>query len=323
MENLLNILAGFEHSAIIKFLVERKNILTYNNSLSHAIPLINITDLTNACEGSLIWVASNNNNALEVIKSTKATYIICGENVDSTVAFEDKLIIRVKNPRLFFIQILSDFLELLPKVSEIHSTAVIDSESIIGKNVSIGANSVIGKCEIGDDTIIGANVTIYDRCIIKKRVKINSGTVIGADGFGYYKLDDGTLLKFPHIGSVLIEDDVEIGANTCIDRATLGLTHLKKGVKIDNLVHIAHNVIIGENSTIIALSMVGGSTRIGDNTWIAPSVALRDGLIIGADCMIGMGSIVTKNVPDGETWLGNPAKNLHEFLELQKKLKSI
>jgi UDP-3-O-[3-hydroxymyristoyl] glucosamine N-acyltransferase len=323
MENLLNILAGFEHSAIIKFLVERKNILTYNNSLSHAIPLINITDLTNACEGSLIWVASNNNNALEVIKSTKATYIICGENVDSTVAFEDKLIIRVKNPRLFFIQILSDFLKLLPKVSEIHSTAVIDSESIIGKNVSIGANSVIGKCEIGDDTIIGANVTIYDRCIIKKRVKINSGTVIGADGFGYHKLDDGTLLKFPHIGSVLIEDDVEIGANTCIDRATLGLTHLKKGVKIDNLVHIAHNVIIGENSTIIALSMVGGSTRIGDNTWIAPSVALRDGLIIGADCMIGMGSIVTKNVPDGETWLGNPAKNLHEFLELQKKLKSI
>lgn len=323
MENLLNILAGFEHSAIIKFLVERKNILTYNNSLSHAIPLINITDLTNACEGSLIWVASNNNNALEVIKSTKATYIICGENVDSTVAFEDKLIIRVKNPRLFFIQLLSDFLELLPKVSEIHSTAVIDSESIIGKNVSIGANSVIGKCEIGDDTIIGANVTIYDRCIIKKRVKINSGTVIGADGFGYHKLDDGTLLKFPHIGGVLIEDDVEIGANTCIDRATLGLTHLKKGVKIDNLVHIAHNVIIGENSTIIALSMVGGSTRIGDNTWIAPSVALRDGLIIGADCMIGMGSIVTKNVPDGETWLGNPAKNLHEFLELQKKLKSI
>lgn len=323
MENLLNILAGFEHSAIIKFLVERKDILTYNNSLSHAIPLINITDLTNACEGSLIWVASNNNNALEVIKSTKATYIICGENVDSTVAFEDKLIIRVKNPRLFFIQILNDFLELLPKVSEIHSTAVIDSESIIGKNVSIGANSVIGKCEIGDDTIIGANVTIYDRCIIKKRVKINSGTVIGADGFGYHKLDDGTLLKFPHIGSVLIEDDVEIGANTCIDRATLGLTHLKKGVKIDNLVHIAHNVIIGENSTIIALSMIGGSTRIGDNTWIAPSVALRDGLIIGADCMIGMGSIVTKNVPDGETWLGNPAKNLHEFLELQKKLKSI
>lgn len=323
MENLLNILAGFEHSAIIKFLVERKNILTYNNSLSHAIPLINITDLTNACEGSLIWVASNNNNALEVIKSTKATYIICGENVDSTVAFEDKLIIRVKNPRLFFIQILSDLLELLPKVSEIHSTAVIDSESIIGKNVSIGANSVIGKCEIGDDTIIGANVTIYDRCIIKKRVKINSGTVIGADGFGYHKLDDGTLLKFPHIGSVLIEDDVEIGANTCIDRATLGLTHLKKGVKIDNLVHIAHNVIIGENSTIIALSMVGGSTRIGDNTWIAPSVAIRDGLIIGADCIIGMGSIVTKNVPDGETWLGNPAKNLHEFLELQKKLKSI
>jgi UDP-3-O-[3-hydroxymyristoyl] glucosamine N-acyltransferase len=323
MENLLNILAGFEHSAIIKFLVERKDILTYNNSLSHAIPLINITDLTNACEGSLIWVASNNNNALEVIKSTKATYIICGENVDSTVAFEDKLIIRAKNPRLFFIQILNDFLELLPKVSEIHSTAVIDSESIIGKNVSIGANSVIGKCEIGDDTIIGANVTINDRCVIKKRVKINSGTVIGADGFGYHKLDDGTLLKFPHIGSVLIEDDVEIGANTCIDRATLGITHLKKGVKIDNLVHIAHNVIIGENSTIIALSMIGGSTRIGDNTWIAPSVALRDGLIIGADCMIGMGSIVTKNIPDGETWLGNPAKNLHEFLELQKKLKSI
>ncbi len=323
MKNLFDILAGYEYSAIIKLLVERQNVLSFNNSLTHYIPLTNITDLTNAREGSLVWVASNNNNALEVIKNSKATYIICGENVDLTKVFENKLVIRVKNPRLFFVQILSDFLELLPNVSEIHSTAVIDSESIIGENVSIGANSVIGKCEIGDDTIIGANVTIYDRCVIKKRVKINSGTVIGSDGFGYERLDDGTLIKFPHIGSVLIEDDVEIGANTCIDRATLGVTHLKRGVKIDNLVHIAHNVVVGENTAVIALAMVGGSTLIGNNSWIAPSVALRDGLMIGSNSTIGMGAVVTKNVPDGETWTGGPAKNLTEFLELQKKLKNL
>jgi UDP-3-O-[3-hydroxymyristoyl] glucosamine N-acyltransferase len=323
MDKLWNILAEFEHSAMLNFLVDRPEVLSYRDTLHSAIALSSITDLANASEGSMVWVASSNPNALEIIRATKATYVICGENIDLNADFEKKIVIQVKNPRLFFIKILSEFLELVPKVSSIHPTAVIDPECIIGENVSIGANAVIGKCEIGDDTIIGANVTIYDRCIIKNRVKINSGTVIGADGFGYQKLEDGTLLKFPHIGSILIEDDVEIGANTCIDRATLGVTHLKKGAKIDNLVHIAHNVVVGENSAVIALAMVGGSTRIGDNSWIAPSVALRDGLVIGAGSTVGMGAVVTKNIPDGETWTGNPAKNLTEFLELQKKLKSL
>lgn len=99
--------------------------------------------------------------------------------------------------------------------------------------------------------------------------------------------------------------------------------HARNQTKIDNLVHIAHNVVAGENCAVIALAMVGGSTRIGDNSWIAPSVVLRDGLVIGTNSTVGMGAIVTKNVPDGETWTGNPAKNLTEFLELQKKLKSI
>lgn len=323
MEKLWNILAEFEHSAMLNFLVNRPEVVSYKDTLKSAVSLNSITDLANASEGSMVWVASTKPNAEEIIKATNATYIICGENVDPSESFERKVVIRVKNPRLFFIKILSEFLELVPKTSSIHPTAVIDSDCIIGENVSIGANAVIGKCEIGSDTFIGANVTIYDRCIIKNRVKINSGTVIGADGFGYQKIDDGTLLKFPHIGSILIEDDVEIGANTCIDRATLGVTHIKKGAKIDNLVHIAHNVVVGENSAVIAQAMVGGSTRIGDNCWIAPSVALRDGLLIGAGSTVGMGAVVTKNVPDGETWTGNPAKNLTEFLELQKKLKSL
>jgi UDP-3-O-[3-hydroxymyristoyl] glucosamine N-acyltransferase len=323
MEILWKILAEYEHSAMLDFLVKRPNVISYNDALKGKVPLNNITDLTNASVGSLVWVSSVNSNAKDLILSTKATYIICGDNIDENLSIGEKVIIRVTNPRLFFIQLLTDFMELIPKKSEIHPTAVINSECIVGNNVSIGANTVIGIGVIEDDTVIGANVTIYDRFKIGKRVKINSGTVIGADGFGYQKLEDGTMLKFPHIGSVLIEDDVEIGANTCIDRATLGVTHLKKGAKIDNLVHIAHNVIVGENSAVIALAMVGGSTKIGDNSWIAPSVALRDGLVIGKDSTVGMGAVVTKNVPDGETWTGSPAKNLPEFLEMQKKLKSI
>jgi UDP-3-O-[3-hydroxymyristoyl] glucosamine N-acyltransferase len=127
-------------------------------------------------------------------------------------------------------------------------------------------------------------------------------------GFGYEKDEDGHYQVIPHIGGVLIEENVEIGNNTCIDRAVLGNTILKKNCKIDNLVHIAHGVIVGENSLVIAHAMVGGSTVIGDNVWVAPNAALINKITIGDNATIGLGAVVVKNVGENDTVIGNPAK---------------
>ena len=140
---------------------------------------------------------------------------------------------------------------------------------------------------------------------IHESLVIGHSSTIGSDGFGY---ENG--LRFNHIGNVIIEEGVEIGSNTCIDRGTLGSTIIGKGVKIDNLVHIAHNVVIGEGSLIIACAMIAGSVTIGDNVWIGPSVSIAKGLYIGDNAVIGMGAVVLKDVPEGATMVGNPAKRI-------------
>ena len=154
-------------------------------------------------------------------------------------------------------------------------------------------------------------------------VSIGANCVIGGTGFGYEKDEDGNWVLIPHIGNVILHENVEIGNCTTIDRAVLGSTEIKSHTKIDNLVHIAHNVEIGENTFVIANAMVGGSTKIGDNTWIAHSVSLMNGISIGKDVTIGMSSLVTKAIPDGETYAGSPAKPLKEFLETQRKIKNL
>lgn len=137
---------------------------------------------------------------------------------------------------------------------------------------------------------------------------------IGNDGFGYIKDKDGKWLKFPHFGNVIIGDDVEIGNNVCIDRGALSNTIIGNGVKIDNLVHIAHNVEIGDNTLIIAQSMVGGSTKIGSDCWISPSTSIKNGIKIGNGVLIGMGAVVIRDVEDNKIMVGNPAKELKKDL---------
>jgi UDP-3-O-[3-hydroxymyristoyl] glucosamine N-acyltransferase len=186
--------------------------------------------------------------------------------------------------------------------------ATIDASASIGERNYIGPYVVIDRnVVIGSDCILEPFVHLKANTQIGDRVKIKSGTVIGGSGFGYVQQPDKHWENFPHFGKVIIEDDVHIGSNTCIDRGALGDTILRKGAKIDNLVHIAHNVVIGENSLIIANAMVGGSTEVAENVWVAPSSALRNGIHIGPNSVIGMGAVVTKNVAEGITVAGNPA----------------
>lgn len=191
--------------------------------------------------------------------------------------------------------------------ASIGAGCVIDAGCEIAANVRIGANCVLGKnVKVACDTIIYPNVTIYDDCEIGERVILHSGCVIGADGFGFL-LIDGRQQKIPQIGNVVIHNDVEIGANTTIDRATLGSTIIGEGSKLDNLVQIGHNCVIGKHSIICALVGLAGSTVVGDYVYLAGQVGAAGHLSIGDRSMVGAQSGITADVPADSRYLGSPA----------------
>ena len=196
-------------------------------------------------------------------------------------------------------------------VYEIESTSYIHPSSSISSNVKIGHNVVIeNNVVIEEFTIIGSNTVILKNTKIGKRVKIGCNNTIGGTGFGYEKNENNKYELIPHIGNVIIEDDVEIGNNTTIDKAVIGSTFIRKNSKVDNLVHIAHGVEIGENSLIIANSMIAGSVKIGKNVWVAPSVSILNKKTIKDNSVIGMGAVVLRDVENNEVIVGNPGKLL-------------
>ena len=249
----------------------------------------------------------------ELIRASNASLIICHQSLYGVLPRTKSSIVFVKNPRLAFINCIQKFFpnDEIPAV--IHTKAVVESKHV-EKNVHIGPHSYIGKnAVIGENSIIHGNVVIYDNVRIGKNVVINSNTVIGKDGFGFERDDRGMLVRFPHTGGVCIHDHVEIGANVTVDRGTIHDTIIERGSKIDNLVHVAHNAKIGRNCSIVANSLIGGSCTIGENVSIAMTVTLREGIKIGSNSLIGMGSVVTKDVPENVVVYGNPAKIIRGY----------
>jgi UDP-3-O-[3-hydroxymyristoyl] glucosamine N-acyltransferase len=212
-----------------------------------------------------------------------------------------------------------------------HPSALLDSGVVLDDTVTVGAYTVIGKgsrigrgssigagCSIHENVTIGsdcriyANVTLYDGVVLGDRVILHSGSVIGADGFGFVRSANGPQ-KIHHIGSVQLGDDVEIGSNTAVDRATLGVTRVGARTRIDNLCQIGHNVVIGTDCLIAGLSAIGGSSVLGSRVTLGGGAAITDHVTIGDDAVIGGRSGVTKNVPAGETWFGTPAMPWRQF----------
>lgn len=265
-----------------------------------------VMPLNQSDEYSLCWLSPLAKDKSELIRSSKAKTIICRLD-EQTDEISTKVFIKVGNPRLIFARVVKGCFTPPIKYG-IHPSASIHAEAVIGDNVYIGPGCVIGKCHIGSHSVLHGNCFVFDHVTIGQHVTIQPNATIGGVGFGYEKNDENEFELFPHTGTVTIEDHVDIGANTCIDRGTLGATRIGEGTKIDNLVHIAHNVNIGRNCAIIAHSMIGGSTVIEDNAWIAPTACLRDGLRIGKNSTVGLGAVVVKSVPDNEIWIGNPAK---------------
>jgi UDP-3-O-[3-hydroxymyristoyl] glucosamine N-acyltransferase len=273
--------------------------------------------------GSISFCKLQGAEAEARIAASRAAVIICGP-VDIDAMPDGPVLIVTDNPRKAFVSVVAA-LFTPPRRQGVHSSAIVDAEAVIDPTAYIGPHAVIGRCIVGPGTEIHANVTLYDGTRVGANVTIHAGTVVGADGFGYERHADGKIEKFLHLGGVVIEDDVEIGSNTSIDRGTLADTMIRRGVKIDNQVHIAHNCDIGEDALIIAQAMLGGSVKIGQRTWIAPATVVMNGITIGADAFCGLGSIVTKSIPDGVTVMGNPARPIDEakrLLAAQKKIIS-
>lgn len=241
-------------------------------------------------------------------------------------------LIRVENPYEAFARMLQAYNQMvqdkkgISKLASIPDSASYGTDCYIGEFVSIGENAMIGNnvkiypgCYIGDNVSIGENTTIYASVkvyigsSIGSNCTLHAGVVIGADGFGFFPQSDNQYQKVAQTGNVVIEDNVEIGANTTIDRATLGSTIIGKGVKLDNLIQVAHNVEIGENTVIASQSGIAGSTRIGKNCMIGGQVGITGHLNIGNDVKIAAQSGISTNVADGSIIMGSPAYDISNY----------
>jgi len=287
------------------------------------ITLTRFSPVDKAQAGDLTF--AENEEFFAKAEESNASAILVPGKVTST----KKTLIRVENARIAYARVLPLFFPEPQYASGIHPTAVvaasakIDSSAhigphcIVGEGVQIGARVVLlGLDSIGDgvsideDTRIFPNVSIYPHSTIGKRVRLHSGVVIGADGFGYV-LDEGVHRKIPQIGTVVIKDDVELGANTTVDRGALGPTVIGKGTKIDNLVQVGHNVKMGENCIIISQVGIAGSTEIGNYVVIAGQAGIVGHIKVGNQAVIGGQSGVINNVHDGGRYLGSPAVPEH------------
>jgi UDP-3-O-[3-hydroxymyristoyl] glucosamine N-acyltransferase len=272
-----------------------------------------------------------NSKYLPQLRATQASAVLVPTDFEDAIG---PICIRCENPSLAFAKLLERLapppLRFAPGIhssavvspdAQIHPTASIQAHCVVESGARIGANTVVGAhgyighdAQVGDDCLLHPRVTILARCIVGSRVILHSGVVVGSDGFGF-EFQQGKHVKIPQIGIVQIDDDVEIGANTCLDRARFGRTWIQHGTKIDNLVQVAHNVIIGTNCIVCGQVGLSGSVRIGNYVTLAGQVGAAGHLEIGDQATVGAQSGVTKSLPAKGIYLGRPAIPAREWKE--------
>ena len=295
-----------------------------------------LNGIKEAQAGELSFLA--NAKYLSLAKETKASALL----VPRDTALSFKNLIRVANPSLAFAQLIQHFMAAESfQFQGIHPSAYVDPTARLGQNVSVGPCAIIepdveigdgsiigGGCSVGHHTKIGtearlqANVTLGDHTELGNRVVIHSGTVIGADGFGFEQVE-GIHEKIPQLGNVVIEDDVEIGANVTIDRARFKHTRIGQGTKIDNLVQIGHNCTIGKNCIIVSLVGISGSTTIEDNCILAGQAGFAGHLTVGKGAIVVGKAGVISDVPPGEKVMGYPAKPYREAVKINAAVQKL
>jgi UDP-3-O-[3-hydroxymyristoyl] glucosamine N-acyltransferase len=284
------------------------------------IEVRHLAPLYEAREGDLVFLM--NTRDLPKLEASKASAVIVRDGSPPC----SKPALLANDPYLAFVRALRLFYTPDDPPSGVHPSSIVHEGvhlaedvaigplSVVEAGVTIGRGSVVGaQVYIGKGSRIGADCRFYPQVMIREgaeigdRVIIHSGTVIGSDGFGYLRDGQGIRIKVPQVGRVIIEDDVEIGASVAIDRATIGATRIKCGTKVDNLVQIAHNVVVGADTVIAALSGIAGSVTIGDRVTLAGQVGIVDHVEIGDDATVGAQAGVAKSLPPGSVVLGSPA----------------
>ena len=262
-------------------------------------------------EKTITWIKEPSKFNIASLKDFKDLLIVTTFEGQTLYKDSHQSFIFCKDPKEVFFMILTAFFQTETYMPGIHPTAVVESNQI-GKNVHIGCHTYIGKnVAIGDNVVIKNNVSIEGKVSIGDNTLIHSGVVIGLEGFGFFKNENGNSTRVPQFGGVKIGHDVEIGANSCISRGTLDDTVIGNYVKFDNLSHVGHNVVIEDNCTII-LSTLSGSVHIGENSYIGVRSVVKNQVTIGKNCLIGMAAAVTKDVEDNKVVAGVPAKVLRD-----------
>jgi len=284
------------------------------------VDIVRVAGIEEAKTGDLTFVS--NRKYIRHIKNTRASAIILGEDIPPVEIPS----LRTHDPYLAFAKALEIFYVPIRPEAGIHPTAVISETAEIGKNVSCGAYAVIAdRCRIEEGTVIYPHVVLYpdvsigsqsvlhsfvtvrEQCRIGKRVILQNGVVIGSDGFGFAPTRDGSYYKICQTGHVVIEDDVEIGANTTIDRAAVGKTVIKRGAKLDNLVQIGHGAEVGEDSVLAAQAGLAGSTRLGRRVMVGGQVGFAGHLEVGDQAVVTAQSGTSHDIPPGAIMSGSPA----------------
>jgi len=278
------------------------------------------------------------------LTTTKATAVIVSEYLKVPYEMgQGPALLRVKSPYEAFSRALEIFSPerqrpprgvhpstVVDPSAKIDPTAMIGAHVFIGRNVTIGANTIVRHCayvghdsSVGSDCEIHPNAVVYDHMKLGNRVVIGAGSVIGFDGFGYVPMGDGSYRKIPQIGIVVIEDDVEIGANTTIDRATVAETRIRKGVKLDNLIQIAHNVELGENTVMAAQSGISGSTKLGRSNIVGGQAGFTGHIQTADNVIVGAQSGVSKAMSKPGLYMGSPARASRDMLKLEGAMRSL
>lgn len=282
-----------------------------------------VSSIEGGKKGSLTYLT--NPKYEQYIYTTEASIVLVANSFEPTAPIAATLI-KVEDVGVAVLKLLEMYNAMKPqkkgisKLCSISEKAIVAEDCYIGDFTVIETGASIGKgskiypqvyigdgVKIGEGTTIYPGVKIYEGCRVGNNCIIHSGAIIGADGFGFLPKPDGTFDKIPQLGNVIIEDNVEIGANTCIDRAKTDSTIIRKGVKLDNLIQIGHNVEIGENTVSSAQMGIAGTSKVGHNCFLAGQVGIADHVTIGDNVKIGSKSGIDKNVPDGEIRFGSPA----------------
>ncbi|MHB8110455.1 MAG: UDP-3-O-(3-hydroxymyristoyl)glucosamine N-acyltransferase [Syntrophorhabdaceae bacterium] len=303
------------------------------------IPIYSIAGIQSAVEGTISFLTHG--SYTKYVPQCKASALIIGKKISLKDVESVQNLIVVDNPEIAYIKAAEMFIETpaveagVDALAHIHPQAEISATASIGPFACIEKDACIGErvrvypyayigpnVRIGENSIIYPHVTIYRDTVIGRNVIIHANTVIASDGFGY-TWDGSKHAKIPQLGSVIIEDDVEIGANTSIDRASLDATIIGKGTKIDNQVQIAHNVVIGRNSIIVSQVGIAGSARIGNNVVLAGQTGVRDHTTVGDQVMVGGQTGITKDVPPGSMIWGTPHMPHKELMKIQLYMKKL